>query len=108
MSKETFYEEPVLLDTLVAFDEDRASNELIVKRTQEIPDEFLTSLQHERLDSISTPTGEMHKVASIPVEVVDDLYRKYGFDVMTAPAREVLSMLRRYALDKFITTNKRI
>jgi hypothetical protein len=108
MSKETFYEEPVLLDTLVAFDEDRSTNELIIKRTQEIPDEFLTSLQHERLDSIATPSGEMHRVASIPVEVVDDLLRKYGFDVMTAPARETLSMLRRYALDKFITTNKRI
>jgi hypothetical protein len=108
MSFETFYEEPVVLDTLVAFDEDRANNELIVKRTQEIPDEFLTSLQRERLDSISTPTGEMHKVASIPVEVVDDLLRTYGFDVMNAPVRETLSMLRRYALDKFITTNKRV
>jgi hypothetical protein len=108
MSQETFYEEPVVLDTLVAFDEDRSTNELIVKRTQEIPAEFLTSLQHERIDSISTPAGEMHRVASIPVEVVDDLLRTYGFDVMNAPIRETLKMLNRYALDKFITTNKRI
>jgi hypothetical protein len=108
MSAETFFEEPVVLDTLVAFDEDRSTNELIVKRTQEIPSEFLTSLRHERIDSIATPAGEMHRVASIPVEVCDDLLRKYNFDVMTAPVRETLKMLNRYALDAFITTNKRI
>jgi hypothetical protein len=47
-------------------------------------------------------------VASIPVSVVDELYQKYGFDVMTAPVRETLKMLQRYALDDFILTNKRI
>ncbi|MFI4971139.1 MAG: hypothetical protein ACHP7H_00550 [Hyphomicrobiales bacterium] len=108
MSAENFYEEPQVLDTLVSFDEDRSTNDLIIKRTQEIPDEFLQSLVSERIDSKHTPSGDFYRVASIPVEVVDDLMRTYGFDVMNAPVRETLKMLNRYALDKFITTAKTI
>jgi hypothetical protein len=108
MSAETFYDEPVVLDSLVAFDEDRSSGELIIQKTQEIPDDFLSELRKEKVDSKNTPAGEMYKVATIPVAVVDELMVRYGFDVMTAPVRETLKMLERYALDVFITTNKRI
>jgi hypothetical protein len=108
MSAENFYEEPKVLDTLVSFDEDRTTNDLIIKRTQEIPDDWMSELASERIDSKHTPTGDFYRVASIPVEVVDDLMRTYGFDVMNAPVRETLKMLRRYDLDKFITTSKSI
>ena len=108
MSAETFYEEPKLLDTMVSFDEDRVTNDLIIKREQYIPDDWLAEVAKQKVDSLHTPTGDFYPVASVPVEVVDDLMRTYGFDFMNAPARECLAMLRRYALDKFILTNKRI
>ena len=108
MSAESFYEEPILLDTLVSFDEDRSSGELIIKREQQIDNDWLSEISKEKVDSLHTPTGDFYRVASIPVAVVDDLLLTYGFDVMNAPVRETLAMLKRYALDKFITTNKRI
>jgi hypothetical protein len=108
MSAETFREEPKLLDTLVSFDEDRTTNELIIKREQHIDDDWLSDIRKQKVDSANRKSGEMLHVASIPVEVCDELYRRYGFDVMTAPVRETLQMLQRYALDDFILTNKRI
>jgi hypothetical protein len=108
MSQETFREEPKLLDTLVSFDEDRSTDELIIKREQHIPDDWLSEVAKQKVDSANQRTGDFYHVASIPVEVVDDLLRTYGFDVMNAPVRETLKMLNRYALDKFILTNKRI
>lgn len=108
MSAETFYEEPRLLDELISFDEDAASGDLIIQREQAIPTSWMSDLVKEKLDSVSTPCGDMYRVASIPVAVVDELQRRYGFDVMNAPVRETLGMLRRLHLDNFITTNKRI
>jgi ABC-type microcin C transport system permease subunit YejB len=108
MSAETFNEEPQVLDTLVSFDEDRTTGELIIKREQEIDADWLSEIRKQKVDSVNQKAGEMYHVASIPVEVVDELMRRYGFDVMTAPVRETLKMLQRYALDDFILTNKRI
>jgi ABC-type microcin C transport system permease subunit YejB len=108
MSAETFHEEPQVLDTLVSFDEDRTTGDLIVKREQEIDDDWLSEIRKQKVDSVNQKAGDFYHVASIPVEVVDELMRLYGFDVMTAPVRETLKMLQRYALDDFILTNKRI
>jgi len=108
MSDETFYEEPRVLDTLVSFDQDRVTNDLIITRTQEIPDDFMSALRSQKIDSKHTPTGDFYQVASVPVEVVDELMRRYGFDFMNAPARECLKMLDRYNFDNFITTTKSI
>jgi hypothetical protein len=108
MSAETFREEPKLLDTLVSFDEDRTTNELIIKREQHIDDDWLSEVRKQKVDSVNQKANDFYHVASIPVSVVDELYQKYNFDVMTAPVRETLKMLQRYALDDFILTNKRI
>jgi hypothetical protein len=108
MSAETFREEPKLLDTMITFDEDRSTDELLIKREQHLPDDWLANIARQKVDSVNQRAGDFYHVASIPVEVVDDLLRTYGFDVMTAPVRETLKMLKRYALDKFILTNKRI
>lgn len=96
------------LDTLVSFDQDASTNALIIKREQEIPDAFVSALKREKIDTLHTPTGDFYRVASIPVSVVEDLKRKYNFDVMTAPVRDTLAMLKRLDLDAFVTTNKRI
>lgn len=108
MSAETFFEEPKLLDTLVSFHEDRVTNDLTIGYEQEIPDDWLAEMALMKVDSVNQTAGELYHVASIPVAVVDDLRIRYGFDVMTAPVRETLRMLNRYALDSFILTNKRI
>jgi hypothetical protein len=108
MSAETFHEEPRVLDTLVSFDEDRSTGQLIIKREQEIDDAWLSEIRKQKIDSVNQKSGEMMHVASIPVEVCDELYRLYGFDVMTAPVAETLKMLQRYSLDAFILTNKSI
>ncbi len=94
-----------LLDKLVDFADDTAG--LVIKHTQEIPDEHLSSLRLERADSMSTPAGEMHRVCSIPTSVVEDLKRSYGFDLMQCnDIHEILRMLRKHELDSFITSNK--
>jgi ABC-type microcin C transport system permease subunit YejB len=108
MSSETFHEEPRVLDTLVSFDEDRSTGDLIVKREQEIDDDWLSEIRKQKIDSANQKAGDFYHVASIPVEVVDELMRRYGFDVMSAPVRETLKMLQRYDLDDFILTNKKI
>lgn len=108
MSQDTFYEEPQLLDSLVSFDEDRSTNELIIRREQHLPDEWLSDLRKIKVDSVNQRSGDFLHVCSIPVEVCDDLLRMYGFDVMTARAPEIVKMLKRYALDIFILTNKSI
>ena len=108
MSAETFYEEPKLLDTLVSFDEDRSTGELIIHRTQELPDDWLSDVAKQKVDSASHKMGDFYPVASIPVEVCDELLRRYGFDVMNEPVRATLKMLDRMAFDDFILTTKRI
>lgn len=108
MSSETFYEEPTLLNPLVSFDEDLSTGELIIQRTQEIPDDWMADMARQKVDSLNKPAGDFYQVASVPIEVVDELMRRYGFDFMNAPARECLKMLDRYNFDNFILTNKRI
>lgn len=108
MSAETFHEEPKVIDTLISFDEDRSTNDLLIKRSQEIPTDWLHEMAKMKVDSANARTGDLYHVASIPVAVVDDLLIRYGFDVMTAPVRETLRMLNKYALDHFILTSKRI
>lgn len=108
MSAETFYDEPKLIDTLISFDEDRSTNDLLIKREQHIPTDWLSEMAKMKVDSANQRTGDFYHVASIPTAVVDDLMVRYGFDVMNAPVRETMRMLNKYALDHFILTNKRI
>jgi hypothetical protein len=108
MSAETFREEPKVIDTLVSFDNDASTGDLIIKREQHIDEDWLAEIAKLKVDSANQRAGDFYHVASIPVAVVDDLMVRYGFDVMTAPVRETLKMLNRYALDHFILTNKRI
>lgn len=80
---------------------------LVVKREQEIPDEFLDHIKDERFDTVNTPAGEMHRIASLPVGTVES-WRNQGFDVYQESAHAIVDRLRREGLDSFITTSKRI
>lgn len=107
MSDKTFYEEPTVLDTLVSFDQDRTTNDLIIKRTQEVPDDWRMANRATREESTHRRT-DFEPVASIPVEVADFLLRVFNFDVMREPFKATIAMLKKHHLDDFILTNKQL
>ena len=96
-------QEPHVIEKLVSFSE--TPDGLLVKHEQHIPDEFLSDLKREREDSLSTPAGTFHRVASIPT-VVADKWAKEGFDIYRAPIKDILARLRKHELEAFITSNK--
>lgn len=99
--------QPQVIDKLVSFDEYHPDNELVIKHTQEIPDEHIATLKRDKIDTLHTPTGDFYRVASIPTSVVDQWLTE-GFDIHKEPLRDILNRLRKHDLDAFITTNKRI
>src|SRR4051812_9983217 len=82
-------------------------DELAIKRSQEIPDDYLSSLRAEKLDSKSVRAGEFHRVGVVPVALVEQ-WQAEGYDVYKQPVEETLKRLRAAQLDAFITSNKRI
>lgn len=77
-----------------------------VRRQQVITDEHLDALAESRLES-SAPAREFHRVASIPVAVVEQ-WMTEGFNVFQAPAREIVARLAAQDLGAFVTTNKTV
>jgi hypothetical protein len=54
-----------IIEKLVRFEDGvgvGSNANLVIAEEQFIPDEFLSSLRRERMDSISTPAGEFHRV----------------------------------------------
>ena len=83
------------------------AGELAVKREQHIPQAFLDHLRDMRFNSMNSPTGELHRVCSIPVALADH-WKRQGFDIHKATIPEIISRLRLEGYDHFITTSKRI
>lgn len=96
-----------LIDHRVEFLDGDETNPLLIKKTQELPQEFLDSLKAERDASTSKPAGEFHRVASIPT-VVYEKWLKDGYDAQKEPIAKTLAKLKAEHLDYFITTNKAI
>ena len=78
---------------------------LFIKREQDIPSDLLAHLRAEKDASASCPAGEFHRVASIPVILVET-WQRQGFDVFKEPAKAILARLRAEGVDAFITTTK--
>jgi hypothetical protein len=97
-----------MYDAEVSFDQDRSTNDLIIKHHQHIPDSFISDLKSNKMDSRNQRSGDMMLALSVPVEVIQEMQRKYNFDAMNAPIKEVRAMLQRMQLDAFIATDKRI
>lgn len=97
-----------MFDTEVDFDQDRSSNDLIIKHHQYIPDSFVSDLKAAKMDSTRQRSGDMMLALSVPVEVIQDMQRLYNFDAMNSPIKEVRAMLQRMQLDAFIATDKQI
>jgi hypothetical protein len=99
--------ETKLIDGLVSFDQDASTDNLIIKRTQEIPDDWRMDNRKVREDSVQR-RGDWEPVASIPVDVADFMLRVLGYDVTREPFRKTIAMLKQHGLDDFILTNKQL
>lgn len=78
----------------------------VIETFQTIPTEFTDDLKAERFaNSQSRVKSEYHRVASVPVVVVDKWIRE-GFDFWKAGAKEILARLKAENLDVFITSDK--
>lgn len=80
---------------------------LLVRKDQEITPEFLKALEDDRQHSSSNRAGDYHKLASIPVVVVEKWLRE-GFDIYREDAKSIMKKLRDENLTAFIATTKRI
>lgn len=80
--------------------------DLTVRKDQIITDAFLDGLKEDRMAS-KARAGDFHKVASIPVVVVEKWLRE-GFDIYRESASAILKKLRDEDLQAFIATEKRI
>lgn len=79
---------------------------LLVRKDQEITSDFLDQLADDRLAS-KAPAGDFHKLASIPVVVVEKWLRE-GFDIYEQDAKAILQRLRDEDLTAFIATTKKV
>lgn len=92
-----------LIDKLVGFSKDVGDN--LITSTQEIPDEWLSQLKRDKINSDHRRSGEFEKACSVPTIVVD-LWLKQGFDIYREEADAIVKRLQREGLDAFITSNK--
>lgn len=76
-------------------------------RTQKITNEFMQSLQDQRDAGGYTDSGEMLKMASIPVVIVEQMMKE-GIDVYKSPIKDIIKWLKNNDMDHFLTTSKRI
>lgn len=85
-----------------------SEDELVIKRSQEITQDYLDSLKDARNASIHQPMGEMHRVASLPNMLVE-MWKSQGFDIMSDEVgiKEIIAKLRADGLDYFITTDRK-
>lgn len=97
--------EPKLIDPVTSFHDN--ADGLLIKQQQYIPDEFISQLKKQKIESTSRREGNFMHVASIPV-IIHEKWLKEGFDCTRAPYKETLQRLHREGLDAFIVTNKRV
>ncbi len=102
----TTQKSPLIHDIATTFHDD-TDDKFNIVNTQHIPDDFISDLKKNKMDSARAPIGEMLLMCSIPVSVVEDLLRS-GYDVMKEPVAETIKMLKAVGLDAFITTDKQI
>ena len=82
---------------------------LNVAKQQYIPDSFLKGLAAEREASKTAKMGEYHKVASIPVALVEK-WKSEGFDIFDKnnSLQDVLKRLQSQDFHQFIATSRKI
>lgn len=82
-------------------------NPLVIKRSQEIPKEFLDDLAEARHMSTQGRMANYHKAASIPA-ALHEAWLRQGYDCTKEPIRKTLQRLREEQLDAFIATERQL
>ena len=77
-----------------------------IRKDQFISSDFLDGLKEDRLAS-KARSREFHKVASIPVVVVEKWLRE-GFDIYHEDLKAIMKKLRDEDLTAFIATDKKV
>jgi hypothetical protein len=99
-----------LIGTKHNFLDGGTDGELVLKRSQELPQDFLDGIKAARDASKTAPIGEMMYVGTIP-EVVVEKWMAEGFDIMNDDGitfAEIVAKLRHDGLDGLIGTNRRV
>jgi hypothetical protein len=76
-----------------------------VYREQNIPDWYLDQLKDERIESANAPAKDFHRVASIPVALVEKM-QMAGIDPYKAPVADIVKWIKHNGYDKFLTSSK--
>lgn len=98
-----------LYDQMISFDEDHHSGKqdtLIIKREQEIPDDYIAQLKRDKIDTTHDRMGDFVRLCTVPMFLVEKWQRE-GFDVYQEGARAIMARLRKEQADALITTNMR-
>lgn len=95
------------VETKVRLDDDKA----IFKRSQEIDSRFLSALSDLKHETSSTfqKTGDFHKVASIPVVIVER-WMAEGFNIYDPNIKleDIVKRLQREDMEQLIASGKRL
>lgn len=89
----------------LTIEDDRA----IIRRQQEIPDNFWENLRETKHVQDNAPVGEFLQVASIPTNVVEEWFAQ-GFNIFdkNVTLSMILARLRLEDKDRLITTSRSI
>lgn len=94
-----------LYDQAISFDEDHHHGKydtLITRRDQYIPDDYVAQLKRDKINSDHNRFGEFTRIATIPVVFVEK-WKREGFDLYNATAKEIVAKLHADGLDAFAT-----
>lgn len=80
---------------------------LLIKKSQDIPQEYIDHLKAYRAESNTAPAGNYHRAASIPI-IIHEKWLAEGYDCTKEPIRKTLAKLKAEGLDYFITTDKQL
>jgi len=80
---------------------------LAIKREQEIPGWYLQQLSDSYIESKNAPAGDFHRIASIPVAIVEHMQRE-GIDPYKASIAEIVKWLKNHDCGKLLTSSKSI
>lgn len=84
---------------------------IVIKRTQEVTDDFLRSIDREKAETASefARMGEMVHAASIPTVVVEQWLAE-GFNIFSPDVKlpDIMKRLRQYDMERLIATQKRL
>jgi hypothetical protein len=95
-----------LLDTVVDFHDPIGNDgQLVIKREQEIPADWVSDLKRDKIDADHQKMGEFVRVAAIPTIFYEELLRE-GRDIEQMSLKELVNLLKARGLDAFLTTNK--